>query len=329
MQKTISNALKGVAIGDAFGVGFEFKSRPWIRQNIFFDKFINMWTEWNGKKNNIIPGAYSDDTEHTLGVIEALLSNEPFSKELLLKKFKHEYESDKLRKGFPRDGHGSIEKWYKGEQTINEVRKEQAMRVDPGNGPVMRCVPLIFIPLGKRWDYCYINANSTHPNNIACKATLMTVVTGWHFLRNNGTADNLLEYLISFFNEYFEIKKQLQLLDRLPAPDKLSEADFLFLHGEQPIPFIKFDNNVYGCPGTAMKTALNVIYILKHSRTSFDALKNSIYMGGDVDSLAAVSVGITAGKYGLDSLPKFLLEQTEGLERMESLSIKMCEKFFN
>ncbi|MCX6755441.1 MAG: ADP-ribosylglycohydrolase family protein [Candidatus Nomurabacteria bacterium] len=327
MKQTIINTLKGVAIGDAFGVGLEFKSRFWIKENVHFDKFLNTWIEWNGKKNNIMPGAYSDDTEHTFGVIEALLSRELFFEELLLSKFKHEYEYDKEKKGFSRDGHGSIEKWYKGEQAIDEVRKEQAVRADPGNGPIMRCVPLIFIPLEKRWDYCYINAHSTHPGPVAYNSTLLAVVTGWHFLRNNGNADNLLEYLIGFFNEYFQIKKQLQILDKLPAPDKLSEKDFLILHGEQPIPYIKFDTNVYGCPGTAMKTALNVVYILKHSSSAFDALKNSINMGGDVDSLAAVSVGIAAGKYGLDSLPQFLLEQTEGLERMEILAGKLYEKF--
>ena len=47
--------------------------------------------------------------------------------QILLEKFKNEYESDKRRKGYPRDGHGSIEDWYTGKKTIEEVRAAQAL----------------------------------------------------------------------------------------------------------------------------------------------------------------------------------------------------------
>jgi ADP-ribosylglycohydrolase len=33
-----------------------------------------------------------------------------------------------------------------------------------------------------------------------------------------------------------------------------------------------------------------------------EALKKSIYLGGDVDSVASITTGIIAGKAGLDSL---------------------------
>jgi hypothetical protein len=43
-------------------------------------------------------------------------------------------------------------------------------------------------------------------------------------------------------------------------------------------------------------------------------------MGGDVDSLAAICTGILAGRYGLGSIPSFLLEQTEGISRLTKLA---------
>ena len=279
MKQTIINTLKGVAIGDAFGVGIEFKSRPWIRENIHFDKFVNVW---KGGKNNILPGTYSDDTEHTIGVVEALLSDEKFSTDLLLAKFKHEYEADKVRKGYPRDGHGSIEDWYTGKKTIEEVRQSQASREDPGNAPVMRAVPLAFIAQQNVLKYATINADSTHPNPAGRKASLLTVLTAWHFLRQNGTVDDLISFLHSHIKDE-AIKEALEKVDLLPAPDELTEEDYLFLHGEQPLPYIKWDTNIYGLPCAAMKPALNAVYVLKHSTTAFEALKNSINMGGDVD----------------------------------------------
>lgn len=324
MKETIINSLKGVAIGDAFGLGVEFKSRPWIKENVHFDKYINVW---NGGKNNIVPGAYSDDTEHTIGVIEALLSDEIFSTDLLLAKFKKEYEADKQAKGYPREGHGSIEKWYTGEKTIEEVRQAQASREDPGNAPVMRAVPLAFVSKSNLYDYAVINANSTHPNDAGRNASFLTALTAWHFLRDNGSTDNLIAFLLGYTGD-LEARRLLESVDVLPPPDKLLMGHYLFLHGTQPLEHIRWDKNIYGLPCAAMKTAVNVVYVMKHSNSAFDALKNSINMGGDVDSLAAVCTGIAGGKYGLDSLPKFLLQQTEGLERMELLGERLYKKFF-
>ncbi len=323
-QKSIIDTLQGVAIGDAFGVGLEFKSRFWISENVHFDKYMN---EWNAGKNTIVPGAYSDDTEHTIGVVEALLSKQNFSEELLLDKFKLEYDNDKKIKGFPRDGHGSIEKWYKGEMTIEEVRKVQAGREDPGNAPVMRAVPLCFVPKMSMYPYAVINANCTHPNENAKRASVLTVLTAWHFLRDEGEPDDLIAFLLGHVADE-KLKVLLNKVDTLPEQHNLSKDDYLFLHGVQPLPYVKWDSNVYGMPCAALKTALNVVYVLKHCISAFDALKSSILMGGDVDSLAAVCTGIAGGKYGLDSIPKFILEQTEGLDRLETLGKRVYMKYF-
>lgn len=323
-KDTIVNTLKGVAIGDAFGVGIEFKSRFWMTENVKFDQFINVW---NGGKNNILPGTYSDDTEHTIGVVEALLSDATFSEQLLLEKFKAEYEKDRKAKGYPRDGHGSIEDWYIGKKTIEEVKASQTSRSDPGNAPVMRVVPLAFVSRENLLSYSAINATSTHPHELGVKGSYLTALTAWHFLREDGENDNLISFLIDHFADT-EIKRTLQKIDGLSAPDELSEDDYLFLHGEQPLPYIKWDKSIYGLPCACMKTAFNVVYVMRHSWSALDALKISINMGGDVDSLAAVCVGIAAGRFGLNSLPKFLLEQTEGLSRMEDLGRRLYGKFF-
>jgi hypothetical protein len=89
-----------------------------------------------------------------------------------------------------------------------------------------------------------------------------------------------------------------------------------------------------------MRTAGCVLYLLKWHRDTFESLKESIRMGGDVDSLAAIVVGIlgtphtqhtysthtthervnstrnvvaivAGGKYGLGELPEWLFEPLE------------------
>ena len=328
MKQTIINTLKGVAIGDAFGVGIEFKSRFWIRENVNFDKWINVWGEG---KNNILPGTYSGGTEHTIALTEALISKKPFSIDLLLKKFKNEHETDKAQKGSSRNGYGKIKEWYDGNKTIDEVRKAQASHSDPGNEPVVRALPLAFIKNSDVGQYSKINADVTHPNEIGRKASYLTILIAWHFLRENGDAGGLMNFLEAFIGDE-ETEHALEKIDALPKPSKLSESDYVILHGEQPSPYISlpyfaWDSDIYGLPCAAMKTALNAVYVLKHSNSAIEALQNSINMGGDVDSLAAVCTGIAAGKYGLDSLPQFLLDQTEGLGRIEILGEKLYEKF--
>ena len=104
--------------------------------------------------------------------------------------------------------------------------------------------------------------------------------------------------------EYFE------LVDSLPS--QLSEKDYISLLGPQPIPnFMKEGEVILGLNSDAMRTAGAVLYILKHTNNTFEALKASIYMGGDVDSLAAITVGISAGQYGLKDIPQNLIDNLE------------------
>jgi len=325
MKRVITTALQGVAIGDAFGVGIEFKSRLWIREHVHFDQFVNVW---KGGKNNISPGTYSDDTEHTIGLVRALLANEPFSTDLLLEMCKTEYQNDKTAKGFPRDGHGSIEAWYTGAKSIDEVRAAQASRDDPGNAPVMRAVPLAFVAEADLYKYALINANATHPNENGRMASYLTVLVASYFLRHEGERHNLINWLRGVIKDDGMLYSLVEI-DMLPSPSYLREQDYLVLHGQQPLPHIPWDSTIYGLPCAAMKTALNVVYVLKHSASAFEALRDSVFMGGDIDSLAAVCTGIAGGKYGLDSLPDFLISQTEGLQRMEVLADQLHRKFFS
>lgn len=328
MKDTIINTLQGIAIGDAFGVGIEFKSRHWISEHVKFDHIIPRTNNvWKANGYPLDPGTYSDDTEHTIAVAEALLTNKPFSADLLLEKFKYEYETDKQAKGYPRQGHGSIEDWYTGKKTINEIRTTQSLREDPGNAPVMRAIPIAFTHQETLRNYAIINADVTHPHPAARNASLLAVLTAWHFLRNHGTKEKLFSFLRNELANS-EIIEHINAVDALPDPEHLTESDFITLHGTQPIPFIPWDNNVYGLPCAALKTALNIAYVMKHSTSAFEALKQSIRMGGDIDSLAAVCTGIASGAYGADSLPRFLFEQTESLDRMRHLGERMYEKFF-
>jgi len=163
--------LLGTAIGDAFGAGVEFQDRDWIRKNVDFTKFVNVRHNIKVAEDklkyfttNYQPWFYTDDTEMTIGTIKAIYSNKPITKELLINFWEAEYNDGIQKKGFGRNGHGSMSWYYSGEMTIEEVREFQRHRPNPGNAPAMRAVPIGFVSPSLINEYAAINANATHPN---------------------------------------------------------------------------------------------------------------------------------------------------------------------
>ena len=70
-----------------------------------------------------------------------------------------------------------------------------------------------------------------------------------------------------------------------------------------------------------------MLYILRFHRGPRDALLTSLYIGGDVDSIAALCLAIVGGSEGLrlgqrSGLPWFLLEELEGVEYLVSVSLR-------
>jgi len=96
----------------------------------------------------------------------------------------------------------------------------------------------------------------------------------------------------------------------------MPEAVHVLLCGPQPCPY---QEGMHGIWSDAMRTAGVVLYILKWHRGPLDALQASVDVGGDVDSVAALALGIVGGTQGLSlgedgGIPWFLLEEVEGVE---------------
>jgi ADP-ribosylglycohydrolase len=319
----LKEALKGIAIGDAFGAGIEFQDRRWIIENVDFTRYmsarIGIYAE------NYEPGFYTDDTEHSIGVLKALMHKEIFSEELLLRLWKEEYENDKKAKGFPRQGHGSIKQWYEGNISIESLRESQRKREYPGNAPAMRGIPIGFAPHDKINPYAFINANATHPHPKAQAASILIARAAEYMIVKEGKQDEVIPYC-SFFIEDKETIRLLNKIQRLPCRNRLNEKDLELLCGPQPIPYYtEKGKELYGMPCDAMRTAAAALYIIKNVKDPFEGLKRAIRLGGDVDSVAAITTGILAGRYGLDSIPKNIIQKTEGLEKLEALG----ELFYN
>ena len=82
---------------------------------------------------------------------------------------------------------------------------------------------------------------------------------------------------------------------------------------------------MHGIDSDAMRTAAVVLYVVRWHDGPRDALRASIDLGGDVDSIAALALGLVGGSAGLrlgeeGGLPWELLEGLEGAEYLASIA---------
>ncbi|WP_293897550.1 ADP-ribosylglycohydrolase family protein [Sporocytophaga sp.] len=328
MDIKFKDILLGIAIGDAYGAGLEFQDRDWIRKNIDFSCFLNKRTDladvvdsFGNTVKNYNEWDYTDDTEMTIGCIKALLSNKEFSEDLLMEHWIKEYEEDKKQKGIGRHGHGSMRWVYNGEKTIEEVRDFQKNRPNPGNGPTMRAIPFAFVSEDHIDRFATINANATHPNPKAVASSICIARATEYLIIKKLESEKIIDYCLPFIqNIDTEFYEKLKTVNTFQNFSQLSESEYSNLCGAQPIIKPYYPEGITGLPSDAMYTALSTLYILKHSKSTFEGFKQAIYLGGDVDSVASIITGILAGRYGLDSMPHYMKENVEGKAKLLKLA---------
>ncbi|MFK7774538.1 MAG: ADP-ribosylglycohydrolase family protein [Saprospiraceae bacterium] len=332
----IEDLLIGIAIGDAFGAGVEFQDRDWVRANVDFSKFINargeIKIEEERKKiftQNYSPWDYTDDTEMTIGVIKALLSKKTFSENLLVEKWTEEYQKGILKKGFGRNGHGSMSWYFNGEKTVDEIRDFQRDRFNPGNAPAMRSVPLGLVNEKLINDFAKINADATHPNINAIISSQCIARATEFLLVKKGETKDVIQYCKNHISLNEEYEKYFNKIEKLGSYENLTDSDFEILCGTQPIPKPYFLSGIKGVPSDSKFTTGSVLYILKNSENAFDALRKSVWLGGDVDSVASITTGIMAGRFGLESIPNFMLENAEGVPYLKQIAKAFENKLNN
>lgn len=306
----------GLAIGDAYGAGLEFQDRNWIRKEVDFTRFVNKRAEIKTDKLELFtldynPWDYTDDAEMTVAVAKAMMSGKPFTESLLIDSFTEEYNLTFSKRGYKRNGHGAMRWYFSGEKTIEEIKSFQKDKRYPGNAPPMRAIPLGFAPSDQINEMAAINADCTHPHPLAATASILVALAAEGFLLRGIQPEFIISYCITFIDEP-ETIALLKAADKLPAPDSLAETDYEILCGPQPIREDQFLPGICGLPSNAMQTAVCVLYVLKHAQTPFEALKYSVNIGGDVDSLASICTGLLSGKHGIGDIPSYMIENVEG-----------------
>lgn len=85
--------LLELAIGDAYGAGFEYANSQFIASKNTLSGYVQH------PRHNIKPGCYTDDTQMSIAIAEVLVSQQPWTEEILANNFVTVFKRD------PREGY--------------------------------------------------------------------------------------------------------------------------------------------------------------------------------------------------------------------------------
>ncbi len=176
--------LLELAVGDAYGAGFEYADSDFVQSHNDLTRFVQH------PRHHLIPGCYTDDTQMSIGIAEAILSDESWTPLMLAQKFVGGFKRD------PREGYSAhfyifLQRMRDGHQFLAEIAPDSDK-----SGAAMRAAPLgVFPTIRQVVERCKIQAALTHNTldgiNAAVAAALMT----HYFLYRLGPKDNLGRFL--------------------------------------------------------------------------------------------------------------------------------------
>ncbi|HRI68860.1 MAG TPA: ADP-ribosylglycohydrolase family protein [Polyangium sp.] len=273
-----------IAIGDAYGAGFEFSSREKIRQHNTLQAFV-------GHDLGIPAGHYTDDTQMSIAVAEVLIKETEWSSDTFADAFVRCYKRDP-RPGYAKGLQALLEECKDGTDLRFKIRPESRR-----NGAAMRSVPLGLIGDMER---------------LKDTARAQAVIT-------HDTREGILSAQVVAVLAHVLLHERAFLKD-LPRLVEMHTG------------FVAQINWVNEVECDAMQTIHAVNTVCLRNRRMSDLLLDTVNFGGDVDSVAAIAMGLASlsGEYVHD-IPRDLANNLEsgayGQTFLRELDISLQNRF--
>lgn len=294
--------LLGIAAGDAYGAPFE--NRTYIE------------TAEMLKNQGLIPGKYTDDTQQALALAELIGAGEAVTPRSIAQFFLRAYARD------PREGYSAMTRQMLASQDpdvfLVSISPEE-LHERKTDGAAMRALPLgFFTTRDEVVRNSMISASVTHGHPDAITATVAVALIAHETLQNRPLAQ--------VWNRIRELIKEIN-------PDIIPYLDSCAIPGIFDRTSILEEYEKYGVPYTESRIFIGSILALL---ASFGAdphalLVQSILLGGDTDSVAAVVVGASLTRDG-DDLIWNLVDALEngpyGKDYLATVGEKVSKRFF-
>lgn len=177
--------ILAIAIGDAYGAGFEFTGKSFIRENHTMERYVQ-----NPRYPDLLPGMYTDDTQMSIAIAEWLTGEEV---QELPDVFVEVYKRD------PRKGYGKrIQAALDSSQNGNDFETQVSGFNSIGNGSAMRAVPLGILPIDVLVTTAAAQAMLTH-GHYGVGPAVITAAMSYFSLYEHASFAELETFLFDHF----------------------------------------------------------------------------------------------------------------------------------
>jgi poly(ADP-ribose) glycohydrolase ARH3 len=286
-------SLIGTAIGDSLGARFEGVNGPQTVQEI-------------GPR-------YTDDTAMTIGVAESLIERRGFNYWHMAERFIQNYEREPWRRygsGPPR----IFRMMQSGRMGFGMLDRDLYPGGSFGNGAAMRIAPVGLL-------------YNDDPPSIREISYHVAGITHSHELGLEGAALQACAVALAVLADPLDVKRRdilgaLRLFTR-PGPYQEKLKLIIRLLDEQPS---KEDIIALLGNGTeALHSVPTAIYSFLAHKDFESAVVFAVSLGGDTDTIAAMTGAIAGACYGVEKIPAPWREKVENREFIETLGLKLWD----
>jgi ADP-ribosylglycohydrolase len=176
--------LLELAIGDAYGAGFEYADSELVQRDNDLSRYIQH------PRHQIKPGCYTDDTQMSLAIAETLLSGEPWTPEVLAHRFVTTFKRD------PREGYAG--RFYQFLLQVQDGQQflEKINWTSDKSGAAMRAAPIGVLPtIEQVIEATTIQAAITHNTPDGINAAIAAALMSHYFIYQLGEKKELGKFL--------------------------------------------------------------------------------------------------------------------------------------
>ena len=298
IKDKIRGIVFGVALGDALGGPVEFMTQQDIRSiyGVVDDMLGGGWL-------HLEPGETTDDTAMMTAVIMGILENREAPIESIGQQFMSWFHTK------PKDigtaTRLALEAYEKiGDWELAGVHAHDASGgKSAGNGSVMRCAPIAFLYKNnyeKMIEVTIAQSKMTHKDDLASEACCIYNHIIWEMIHKK----NVKESICSALDRYDPEDRYGAILKETLKYEDLKPTGFV------------------------VDTLRCSLYCLINTEDFFDAVVMAVNLGGDADTIGAVTGGLAGAYYGYESLPAVWVYQLKCFNELDELC-KECLKLLN
>lgn len=277
MKSKFIGALIGTAVGDASGAPLEGYS---------MDEVSSVCG--GGDTREMISGRYTDDTEMMIGVAESLIENKGFNGEDMALRFIENYD--------PSRGYGPGSKEALRRITEGESWKEASKTLfrgkgSYGNGAAMRIAPVgifYYDDADKLREIAYTSSHITHSHVLGKEGAVLQAFSIALAVRGTEKEAMMLELKDCVKTEMYK--------------EKLSKVESLLESGTEVSK--KEVISELGNGEAAFNSVPTALYSFLRADSFKDAVVYAVSLGGDTDTIGAMTGAISGAYYGEAAIPE-------------------------